>query len=86
MQKLTDIIQKQKIGAQSAPMLGIDVIAFDQLAKSWESLDDLGFQIVGVPFRKVIQDQFLIQRVTVIRTETRTETHTEKSTEAHTET
>ena len=77
MQKLSDIIQKQKIGAQfvlSAPMLGIDVVAFDHLAKSWASQEDLGFQIVGVPFRKVIQGQFLIQRVTVIRTETQTET------------
>ena len=72
MQKLNDILQKQKLGARfviSAPMLGITVSAFDQLVKTWQTNGADGFQIHGTPFMKVIDGQFLIQRVTVIRTD-----------------
>ena len=71
MQKLNDIIQKQKIGAHfviSAPMLGIEIATFDQLAQSWQTHGGDGFSMHGIPFRKVIDGEFLIQRVTLIRT------------------
>lgn len=68
--QLNAIVAKQKIGARfviSAPMLGLDVIAFDRLAQSWLGNGGSGFVPDGVPFRKVIDGQFYIQRLTVLR-------------------
>lgn len=70
MSTLEDIINKQKIGAKfvlSAPMLGMDLGAFDAQAAIWASEGGPGFEPAGVPFRKVIDGQFLIQRLTVVR-------------------
>ncbi|MBY0574525.1 MAG: hypothetical protein K2P84_12670 [Undibacterium sp.] len=70
MHDLNHLVEKQKIGARfvlSAPMLGIDAIAFDQLAQTWISDGGPGFVLDGIPFRKVIDGQFFIQRVTVVR-------------------
>ncbi|MFZ6820552.1 hypothetical protein [Undibacterium sp. Ji22W] len=70
MQALQSIIDKQKVGARfviSAPMLGLDPVAFDRLAQSWIAKGGPGFVLDGIPFRKVVDGQFFIQRVTVKR-------------------
>lgn len=70
MATLEDIVNKQKLGAKfvlSAPMLGMDLSAFDAQAIIWASEGGPGFQPAGVPFRKVIDGRFLIQRLTVVR-------------------
>lgn len=70
MQALQTIVDKQKVGARfviSAPMLGLDPIAFDRLAQSWIATGGPGFVLDGIPFRKVVDGQFFIQRVTVKR-------------------
>ena len=70
MATLDDIVNKQKLGAKfvlSAPMLGMDLAAFDTQAAIWASEGGPGFEAVGVPFRKVVDGQFLIQRLTVVR-------------------
>lgn len=70
MQALLSIVDKQKIGARfviSAPMLGLDPVAFDRLAQSWIATGGPGFVLDGIPFRKVVDGQFFIQRVTVKR-------------------
>ncbi|MES2102691.1 MAG: hypothetical protein V4634_01625 [Pseudomonadota bacterium] len=74
MAKLEDIVGRQKPGAQfvlSAPMLGMSVAEFDTAAKTWAERGGPGFKAVGVPFRKVIDGVFLIQRITVIRLDSR---------------
>lgn len=71
MQELRSFVEKQKIGARfviSAPMLGLEPVAFDRLAKTWISEGGPGFVLDGVPFRKVIDGQFFIQRITAVRT------------------
>lgn len=68
--QLSAVVAKQKIGARfviTAPMLGLDVIAFDRLAQTWLAEGGPGFVLDGVPFRKVIDGQFYIQRLTVLR-------------------
>lgn len=70
MQALQSIVDKQKVGARfviSAPMLGLDSVAFDRLAQSWIATGGPGFVLDGIPFRKVVDGQFFIQRVTVKR-------------------
>ncbi|HTD02696.1 hypothetical protein [Undibacterium sp.] len=70
MAKLEDIVGKQKPGAQfvlSAPMLGLSVTEFDKAAKMWLEQGGPGFKAAGVPFRKVIDGVFLIQRITVVK-------------------
>ena len=70
MASLDDIVNKQKLGAKfvlSAPMLGMDLAAFDTQAAIWASEGGPGFEAAGVPFRKVIDGKFLIQRLTVVR-------------------
>jgi hypothetical protein len=70
MQALQSIVDKQKVGARfviSAPMLGLDPVAFDRLAQSWITTGGPGFVLDGIPFRKVVDGQFFIQRVTVKR-------------------
>jgi hypothetical protein len=67
---LEEIVGKQKIGAKfvlSAPMLGMDLAAFDAQAQIWAEHGGTGFEPAGVPFRKVIDGQFLIQRLTVVK-------------------
>jgi hypothetical protein len=70
MATLEDIVNKQKLGAKfvlSAPMLGMDLAAFDTQAAIWATQGGAGFEPAGVPFRKVIDGKFLIQRLTVVR-------------------
>lgn len=70
MSDLQSIVEKQKLGARfviSAPMLGLDPVSFDRLAQSWIATGGPGFILDGIPFRKVVNGQFFIQRVTVKR-------------------
>ena len=71
MASIDDVVRKQKPGAQfviSAQMLRMKPQDFDPMAQRW--LDDGGpsFNVVGVPFRIVVDGEILISRVTVIRT------------------
>ncbi|MES2046896.1 MAG: hypothetical protein V4447_00735 [Pseudomonadota bacterium] len=70
MATLEEIVNKQKSGAKfvlSAPMLSMNLVAFDAQAAIWASEGGPGFEAVGVPFRKVIDGKFMIQRLTVVR-------------------
>ncbi|ASU38694.1 hypothetical protein hmeg3_10575 [Herbaspirillum sp. meg3] len=72
MAKLEDIVKRQKHGAQfvlSAQMLGMDFATFDTVAQTWIEHGGPGFGATGVPFRKVIDGEFLIARLTVIKTD-----------------
>ena len=71
MASLDDIVNKQKPGAQfviSAQMLRLKPQEFDNLDKIWFDDGGPGFNVVGTPFRVVIDGAFLISRVTVVRT------------------
>lgn len=71
MAKIEDIVKRQKQGARfvlSAQMLGMEVEEFDTVAKIWAAEGGPGFQAAGVPFRKVIDGEFLIARLTVVKT------------------
>jgi hypothetical protein len=70
MASLEEIVSKQKMGAKfvlSAPMLGMDLASFHMQAELWAEHGGPGFEASGVPFRKVIDGEFLIQRITVVR-------------------
>ena len=68
---LEEIVKKKKPGAQfviSAQMLGLTAEEFDPLAQRWLDDGGPGFNVVGVPHRSVVEGEFLVSRVTVIRT------------------
>lgn len=68
---LEEIVKKKKPGAQfviSAQMLGLTPQEFDPLAQRWLDDGGPGFNVVGVPHRTVVEGEFLVSRVTVIRT------------------
>lgn len=69
--KIDDFIKKQKDGAKfviTAQMLGLTAEEFDTLARIWHDDGGPGFNVVGVPHRTVIDGEFLINRVTVVKT------------------
>jgi len=71
MASIEDFVKKQKAGAQfviTAQMLRLKPQEFDTLAKVWLDDGGPGFNVVGVPHRTVVDGEFLISRVTVIRT------------------
>ena len=71
MAALDDFVRKQKTGAQfviTAQMLRMEPDEFDRLAQLWLDDGGPGFNVTGVPHRAVVEDAFLITRVTVIRT------------------
>jgi len=71
MAKLEEIVKRQKLGAKfvlSFQMLGMDVETFDTAAQTWIEHGGPGFEAAGVPFRKVIDGEFLIARLTVVKT------------------
>ena len=49
-------------------MLRMEAAAFDRLAQQWLDDGGPGFNVTGVPHRSVVEGDFLITRVTVIRT------------------
>lgn len=71
MNSINDFVKKQKPGAQfviTAQMLRLTPKEFDALANAWLDDGGPGFNVVGVPHRVVVEGEFLISRVTVIRT------------------
>jgi hypothetical protein len=71
MASLEDLVRKQKAGAQfviSAQMLRLSPQDFDPIAQGWLDDGGPGFNVVGTPHRSVVDGEFLISRVTVIRT------------------
>lgn len=71
MASIEDVVRRQKPGAQfviSAQMLRLKPQDFDPMAQRWLDDGGPGFNVVGVPFRIVVDGEFLISRVTVIRT------------------
>ena len=71
MASIDEFVKKQKAGAQfviSAQMLRLKPQEFDVLAQRWLDDGGPGFNVIGVPHRSVIDGEFLISRVTVIRT------------------
>ena len=70
MALVIDIVKKQKNGAKfvlSAAMLGLEVEEFDTIANVWIKDGGPGFKMTGVPHRRVIGGEFLIDRMTVIK-------------------
>lgn len=71
MAKLDDIVSRQKEGAKfviTSAMLRLTTQDFDSMAQVWIENGGPGFQMAGVPFRKCIDGEFFIDRVTVIKT------------------
>ena len=71
MATIDEFVKKQKPGAQfviTAQMLRLKAQEFDTLAQRWLDDGGPGFNVVGVPHRSVVEGEFLITRVTVIRT------------------
>lgn len=71
MATLSEIVKKQAPGAQfviSAQMLRMKPQDFEPLAQEWLDEGGPGFNVIGVPHRGVVDDEFLITRITVIRT------------------
>jgi hypothetical protein len=71
MASVEDFVKKQQAGARfviSAQMLRLKPQEFDALAQRWLDDGGPGFNVVGVPHRTVVDGEFLISRVTVIRT------------------
>lgn len=70
MASLEDIVNKQKEGAKfviTSAMLRLETEKFDLLAQSWIDNGGHGFKIIGAPFRKCIDGEFFIDRVTVMK-------------------
>ncbi len=70
MEKLEDIVNKQKEGAKfviTSAMLRLTTQEFDLVAQIWIKNGGPGFQMAGVPFRKCIDGEFFIDRVTVVK-------------------
>lgn len=71
MATIDEFINKQKEGARfviTAQMLRLKPEEFDPMARGWLDDGGPGFNVVGVPHRIVVDGQFLISRVTVIKT------------------
>jgi hypothetical protein len=71
MATLEEFVRKQKTGATfviSAQMLRMEAGEFDTLAQVWLDDGGPGFNVVGTPFRSVVEGEFLISRMTVMRT------------------
>jgi hypothetical protein len=71
MATIDEFVKRQKEGATfviTAQMLRMDPEQFDPLAQRWLDEGGPGFNVVGVPHRVVVEGEFLIGRVTVIRT------------------
>lgn len=71
MSKIEEIVARQKTGAQfviSAQMLRMAPEEFDQLAQTWVANGGPGFELAGVPHRRCIDNEFFIDRITVVKT------------------
>ena len=73
MTAIDDFVNKQKEGAKfviTAQMLRLKPQDFDILAQGWLDDGGPGFNVIGVPHRSVMDGEFFITRVTVIKTRT----------------
>ena len=71
MATLDDFVNKQKEGATfviTAQMLRLEPEDFDALAQAWHDDGGPGFNVIGTPHRTVLDGDFFITRVTVIKT------------------
>jgi hypothetical protein len=71
MNAIDDFVKRQKEGATfviTAQMLRLPPREFDALAQRWLDDGGPGFNVVGVPHRVVVDGEFFISRVTVIKT------------------
>lgn len=71
MASIEEFVRKQKAGAQfviSAQMLKLTPQAFDAVARTWLEDGGPGFNVAGMPHRVVVDGEFFISRITVIRT------------------
>ncbi|HEV7616873.1 MAG TPA: hypothetical protein VGO51_02070 [Burkholderiaceae bacterium] len=71
MAAIDNFVKKQKDGAKfviTAQMLRLTAEEFDTLAQIWLDDGGPGFNVVGVPHRTVVDGEFFISRVTVIKT------------------
>lgn len=71
MATIDDFVQRQKEGAKfviTAQMLHLTPEEFDTVAQVWVDDGGPGFNVVGVPHRTLVDGEFFISRVTVIRT------------------
>lgn len=71
MASLDDLVKKQKTGAQfviTAQMLRLKPQDFHPMVQQWLDDGGPGFNVVGTPHRTFIEGEFVISRVTVIRT------------------
>lgn len=71
MAAIDNFVKKQKDGAKfviTAQMLRLTAEKFDTLAQIWLDDGGPGFNVVGVPHRTVVDGEFFISRVTVIKT------------------
>jgi hypothetical protein len=71
MSKIEEIVARQKSGAQfviSAQMLRLSPQEFDLLAQGWIADGGPGFALHGVPHRRCIENEFFIDRITVVKT------------------
>ena len=74
MATLDDIVKRQKDGATfvlAAPMLRLKPAEFHALAQAWYDDGGPGFNVIGTPHRSVVDGEFLITRVTVVKTVSR---------------
>ena len=68
---IDQFIHKQKEGAQfviTAQVLRLKPQDFDMLAQQWLNDGGPGFKVAGVPHRSLVDGEFFISRVTVIKT------------------
>ncbi len=71
MATFEEFVQKQKDHAQfvvTAQMLRLSPEKFDALAQVWIDDGGPGFNVIGMPHRTVVNGEFFISRVTVIKT------------------
>lgn len=70
MSKIEEVVSRQKEGAQfviTAPMMRLEPEEFDTLVKIWIADGGPGFKIAAVPHRRCIDNEFFIDRVTVVK-------------------
>jgi hypothetical protein len=78
MATLDDFVNKQKEGATfvvTAQMLRLKPQDFDVLAQRWLDDGGPGFNVIGTPHRTVVDGEFFISRVTVIKTRPQTKSN-----------
>jgi hypothetical protein len=74
MASIEDHVKKQKDGATfviTAQMLRMQAEEFDTLAQVWFDDGGPGFNVVGTPHRAVVDGEFFITRITVVKTVSR---------------